>query len=359
MEGAPMPAVSVIVPVYNVEKYLRRCIDSILAQTFTDFELILVDDGSPDNCGAICDEYAARDARVRVIHKENGGVSSARNAGLDAATGEYVAFVDGDDYCEPSFLSRSRAFFETEDYDRLSFNLNRIFPDRTTVLIPYSDESYLLKTPEERFDFIVRNSFGRTVAWSVISNVFHLRIIRDHNLRFCLNCHDFAEDVGFSIKYNLFASQIRESSDALYVYDCTREGSAMKKSRTLYRLDELNEVARDVEPVFASVISDPLRFGLLHFLLMNNQYEKLLRDGKASLLPEELKKIRNQDWFLKQTKKSLRAFPLFVSYWGWLRALRCRALLRYVQHRSFWRYQMDLALLKLLSLLRRLLHSLR
>ena len=89
-----MPEVSVIVPVYKVEAYLRRCVDSILAQTFTDFELILVDDGSPDNCGAICDEYAEKDNRVRVIHKENGGVSSARNAGLDAAAGNYICFVE-------------------------------------------------------------------------------------------------------------------------------------------------------------------------------------------------------------------------------------------------------------------------
>ena len=78
-----MPVISVIVPVYKVEKYIHRCIDSILGQTFTDFELILVDDGSPDNCGAICDEYAAKDSRVVVIHQENDGVSSARNAGID------------------------------------------------------------------------------------------------------------------------------------------------------------------------------------------------------------------------------------------------------------------------------------
>lgn len=91
------PKISCIVPVYNVEKYLRRCVDSILAQTFTDFELILVDDGSPDGCPAICDEYAEKDSRVRVIHQENKGVSAARNAGLDMARGEYVCFVDGDD----------------------------------------------------------------------------------------------------------------------------------------------------------------------------------------------------------------------------------------------------------------------
>lgn len=92
-----IPKVSVIVPVYNAEKYLHRCIDSILAQMFTDFELLLIDDGSKDKSGAICDEYADKDSRVRVFHKENGGVSSARNAGLDNARGEWITFVDSDD----------------------------------------------------------------------------------------------------------------------------------------------------------------------------------------------------------------------------------------------------------------------
>lgn len=92
---------SVTVPVYNVEPYLRRCVDSILSQTYTDFELILVDDGSTDGCPAICDEYARQDGRIRVIHKMNGGLSAARNAGLDIAQGEYIGFVDSDDYIRP------------------------------------------------------------------------------------------------------------------------------------------------------------------------------------------------------------------------------------------------------------------
>ena len=96
------PSISVIVPVYNTEQYLRRCIDSVLAQTYKDFELLLIDDGSKDSSGAICDEYAAQDARVRVFHKENGGVSSARNVGLDNAQGEWITFIDSDDY----FLSK-------------------------------------------------------------------------------------------------------------------------------------------------------------------------------------------------------------------------------------------------------------
>ena len=90
--------ISIIVPVYNVDKYLSKCIDSIISQTYNDIELILVDDGSPDNSPKICDEYARKDNRIIVIHKENGGVSSARNAGLDIAKGKYIGFVDPDDY---------------------------------------------------------------------------------------------------------------------------------------------------------------------------------------------------------------------------------------------------------------------
>ncbi|MBR0112172.1 MAG: glycosyltransferase family 2 protein [Clostridia bacterium] len=96
--------ISVIVPVYKTEKYLRKCVDSILAQTYTDLEIILVDDGSPDNCGRICDEYAGMDPRVKVIHRANGGLSAARNSGLDIARGEYVAFIDSDDYIDHGYL---------------------------------------------------------------------------------------------------------------------------------------------------------------------------------------------------------------------------------------------------------------
>ena len=98
------PAISVIVPVYNVEPYLTRCLDSILVQTFSDFELLLVDDGSPDCCGAICDTYAQKDSRIRVYHQTNAGVSHARNMGLDHARGQYVVFVDSDDYVLPGYL---------------------------------------------------------------------------------------------------------------------------------------------------------------------------------------------------------------------------------------------------------------
>lgn len=98
--------ISVIVPIYKVEKYLNTCVDSIIAQTYKNLEIILVDDGSPDNCGRICDEYALKDSRIKVIHQQNGGLSAARNAGLDVATGEYIGFVDSDDYIAPDMYEK-------------------------------------------------------------------------------------------------------------------------------------------------------------------------------------------------------------------------------------------------------------
>ena len=114
------PMISIIVPIYRVEKYLKKCVDSILAQTYKNFELILVDDGSPDNCPAICDEYAEQDDRVVVVHKKNGGLSDARNAGLDIAKGEYIGFVDSDDYISPIM------------YETL---MNRIMSDQSDIVI--------------------------------------------------------------------------------------------------------------------------------------------------------------------------------------------------------------------------------
>ena len=124
-----MPMVSVIVPVYKVERYIRKCIDSILKQSFTDFELILVDDGSPDKCGKICDEYAAKDKRIKVIHKKNGGLSDARNAGLDYATGGYICFIDSDDWIHKDLLKDNLERLVSENADVIIFNYVEVFKE--------------------------------------------------------------------------------------------------------------------------------------------------------------------------------------------------------------------------------------
>ena len=135
---------TVIVPIYNVEKYLVRCVDSILAQTFPDFELILVDDGSSDRCPEICDAYAAGDARVRVIHKPNGGLVSARNAGIMAAKGDYICYVDGDDWARPGLLAfvRDRLAESPVPLDMVIFSADRITANGSEPLSHKVAEGY-------------------------------------------------------------------------------------------------------------------------------------------------------------------------------------------------------------------------
>ena len=140
---------SVIVPVYKVEEYLSNCIESVLNQTFSDFELILVDDGSPDRCGAICDRYAKTDSRITVVHKKNGGAASAKNTGLRISSGEYVTILDGDDYLEPDAYENMVAALLNYDADIVQGRMNFLYVDRKGLLnghletVCYSATEYL------------------------------------------------------------------------------------------------------------------------------------------------------------------------------------------------------------------------
>lgn len=128
-----MPAISVIMPVYNVEKYLPRCIDSVLNQTFHDWELICVNDGSPDGSAAILSEYAARDARIKIVTKKNGGLSDARNAGMAVATGDYILYVDSDDFIHPQTMEIAYHFAVRDGSDIVSFTYDRIYRPQLMV----------------------------------------------------------------------------------------------------------------------------------------------------------------------------------------------------------------------------------
>ena len=123
MADEKRPLISIIVPIYKVEEYLPECVESILAQSFEDFEAILVDDGSPDNCGNICDEYAKKDKRIRVIHKENGGLSDARNKGIDAARGQYLTFMDSDDTITENYMEYLYSAAKEHDADIVQASL--------------------------------------------------------------------------------------------------------------------------------------------------------------------------------------------------------------------------------------------
>lgn len=167
-----MPKISVIVPVYKVEKYLKKCVDSILAQTFTDFELWLVDDGSPDNCGAICDAYARKDSRVKVIHKENGGLSDARNAALDVMNGEYVFFVDSDDWIAADTLGIMYAALKRTGAKVATGNMISVYEDGTEKVLYSPAQEEKLLVGEELLTTLLRpNACNRLYRAELFQNL--------------------------------------------------------------------------------------------------------------------------------------------------------------------------------------------
>ena len=157
------PLISVIVPIYNVEEYLNRCVESIVNQTYQKLEIILVDDGSPDNCPKMCDDWAGKDSRIKVIHKKNGGLSDARNAGLDIATGEYIAFVDSDDYIALDFIATLLAVMEKENSDVVECSVVKFYEDERFE--KYSDNIAVttFKTESALSGLIAENPFHQHV----------------------------------------------------------------------------------------------------------------------------------------------------------------------------------------------------
>lgn len=206
-----MPKISVIVPVYNVEKYLHRCIDSILAQTFTDFELLLIDDGSKDNSGAICDEYATRDSRVRVFHKENGGASSARNQGLDNASGEWIAFVDSDDYVLHDFMETYMMM--CKDYTDLC--ICGITPDYS-ISADYKIEKASIDYEGNIKDALLLLLNCQMIG-SLCNKLFKRTIIESNSL-YLNEAFKFREDEDFLLRYICHTENVVCTSKCSYVY---------------------------------------------------------------------------------------------------------------------------------------------
>lgn len=165
-----MPAISVIIPVYQVERYLDTCVASVAGQTFSDLEILLVDDGSPDGCPALCDAWAQKDPRVRVIHRENGGLSAARNTGIEAATGDFLAFVDADDLLEPDTLRRAYQAQRQHNADLVIFNL--VYVDDRNKVLPAPDftgfRDEVLDADEvwQRYFALAEQKIYYVVAWN-------------------------------------------------------------------------------------------------------------------------------------------------------------------------------------------------
>lgn len=217
--------ISVIVPIYKVEEYLYRCVDSIINQTYTNLEIILVDDGSPDNCPMICDEYAKKDIRIRVVHKKNGGLSDARNAGLDIATGEYIMFIDSDDFVDIEMMESMMKNMIDNNVDMVVCNIKYVYEDREVV--KYNQADRILDRYEAMEEYL-KDGVVQAVAWN---KLYKKSLI--NNMRYKVGKTN--EDEFFTYKVVDKTEKIYYNSSPFYNY-IQRDSSIMGKY-SIKRLD--------------------------------------------------------------------------------------------------------------------------
>ncbi|MBP5651084.1 MAG: glycosyltransferase family 2 protein [Clostridia bacterium] len=226
--------ISVIVPVYNVEKYLNRCVDSILNQTYTNLEVILVDDGSPDGCPAICDAYAKKDKRVKVIHKANGGVSDARNMGIDSSKSEYLTFVDSDDWLEKDYIQTLSNYVDAADYvccgltcwlNNTGNNFDNII---SGIKVNKKNNTVIRKCKKfsgnmEKQTKNYFRAFEKAVVLGPMSKIYKKSLITTN---FIVG-RKKGEDVLFNVAYLKNCKTICNIDYAGYNYECRNENSAI------------------------------------------------------------------------------------------------------------------------------------
>lgn len=242
IEEYTYPFFSIVLPVYNVEKYLDRCVNSILKQNYDDYEIILVDDGSKDSCGQLCDEWTKKDSRIKTIHKENAGLGYARNTGLEAAQGKYVFFLDSDDYIRPDMLYEVWKVIQMDKAEAVFFGFERIDKNGNSVLqlrpCPekklYTDKMVIMN--QLLPDFIARNPYTgisrnlRISAWNCcLSGDF----LKKNGLKFVSEREYISEDVYFYIELFACLQRVSIMDNIFYCY-CQNAGSltfSYKKDR--------------------------------------------------------------------------------------------------------------------------------
>lgn len=234
------PSVSIIVPVYGVEKYLDRCVESLVKQTLTNIEIILVDDGSPDNCPRMCDDWAHRDSRIKVIHKPNAGQGFARNSGIEIATGEYIAFVDSDDYVEPDTYATLYAEASNNGYDGVFNGFSYFHPDGSKEERGIVDDIYL--SPDAVSNYIANLLCDVDTVISAWAGIYRTSIIIDNGIRFVSERKFVSEDLLFNIDFAVKASRLRSLPRAFYNY-CYNGNSfsqifKKQKIKNMFRLFE-------------------------------------------------------------------------------------------------------------------------
>lgn len=277
--------VSIIVPIYNAEKYLNKCIDSILSQTFTDFELILVDDGSKDGSPIILDGYKEQDPRVVVIHKPNGGVSSARNAGIEVALGKYILFVDSDDYIASEYIQTMLRNMGSCEW--VFSGICDFASDRNDNPFEFPDASFDLTIEHDYFRFINLGLFNAPFPKLYVTSI----IVENHIL--FNTCISFSEDRDFNLQYMQYVRKVRTIPYIGYRYRGDTPGSLAKTARSnlvtfdckqwdLVRLNIENRDFRNMEKYLYTqlfnLLNDSLsRFGMNALVEVSDRYFEMLK----------------------------------------------------------------------------------
>ncbi len=243
------PVVSIIVPIYNSEQYLPQCLDSILSQTYTDFELLLVDDGSKDRSGTICDEYAMKDLRIRVFHKENGGVSAARNLALQEARGKYICFCDSDDEMRDCHLQTLISIEEKTGADMVvgSYRSYIVHTKRTHIFV-LKDRTY----EEDEFGILLydlRKKGSLGVPWN---KLFKTNIIRNHHISFDTTLDSYEDEV-FNLEYLQYAGKVTSTSVIVYNYILR---SNMSLSQRFIELNKHLQIASIIFHLDSKLVKD-------------------------------------------------------------------------------------------------------
>lgn len=269
----PSSKISIIIPIYNAEKYLVRCLDSILAQTFTDYELLLIDDGSKDSSGKICDEYAEKYSRIRVFHKSNGGASSARNVGLDNACGEWIAFADADDYVSPNWLS---VFINIDECDLKTQGIITDKPFLKNLGLKYAFEY------EGNACGFLKRAFPIRIVGYLFCKLFRASIIKDNAIRFDESVR-YLEDELFVVSYLKHCNKIVSVNKTSYYYFVPnwdkygKEKGAHNKHRDMIAALDCIERAKETE-FYSSHIVLLVQCLIQEFTRTNNiKYLKELR----------------------------------------------------------------------------------
>lgn len=231
------PKVSVIVPIYNVEKYLRRCLDSLVNQTLTDIEIILVDDESPDNSNEIYKEYLAKDNRIKLVQKKNGGLGFARNSGLEIATGEFIAYIDSDDYVDVNMFKKLYDTSKNNNLDTVYCGYNNLDDELKVHSFNEVDDLTIFSTKDEvngvLLDMIAckpSSPLERKYRMSVWHAIYSRDLIENNRIRFCSERQFISEDIIYHIDYLSKANRIAFIPDSFYYY-CYNEDSLTKTFR--------------------------------------------------------------------------------------------------------------------------------